>query len=131
MRFVTLFILLLMPTLIRADEFLPNTDPFKPFIKTELEKPKTEDNLLPIQRLKLSEFTLKGIIYDPRRPLALVNDNSGKGYILKIGDPIGPLGHVKSITRKKVIVEEVYTDIFEGKKTRMVELNLPKKEEVK
>lgn len=127
MRFVAIFMLLLIPALVKADDFLFNVDPFKPFIKTGLEKPKTKDNLLPIQRVNLSELTLKGIIYVPKHPMALINDNSGKAYIIKIGDPIGPLGHVQSITKEKVIVKEVYTDIFEGKKTRLVELTLPKR----
>ncbi|MDL1970564.1 MAG: pilus assembly protein PilP [Candidatus Desulfofervidaceae bacterium] len=106
-------------------------DLFKPFIKLKRETPVGNKNiLLPIQKLQLSEINLKGIIWDPKRPLALVEDAAGKGYILKVGDPIGPSGHVKEIKQDKIIIEERYVDIFEGQKTRIVELALPKKEAV-
>ena len=85
--------------------------------------------LLPIQRLKLSELKLKGIIYNVKQPLALVEDPSGKGYILKVGDPIGPPpGKVKEIKKDRIIIEQVYIDILEGEKKAFVELKLPKKE---
>jgi len=103
-------------------------DLFKPFIKLKKETPVSKTALLPIQRLQLSEISLKGIIWNPKRPLALVEDPAGKGYIIKVGDPIGPSGHVKEIRRDKVIIEEKYMDVFEGEKTRLVELALPKKE---
>lgn len=126
---VLLMFIFLTCGLLKAGEVSPTAiDPFKPFIKTG--RPESlETHLLPIQRVKLSELILKGIIYNTEHPLALVNDASGKAYIIKVGDPIGPLGHVKFITESKVIVEEIYTDIFEGKKTRTVELSLPKREE--
>jgi len=128
-KIVILFMsIFLICTLLKVgDVFCSSIDPFKPFIKTV--RPKSpKAHLLPIQRVKLSELTLKGIIYSPENPMALINDASGKAYIIKVGDPIGPLGHVKFITKSKVIVEEVYTDVFEGRKTRIVELSLPQKE---
>jgi len=87
-------------------------------------------SLLPLQRLKLSEITLKGIIWMRRNPLALIEDSVGKGYILKKGDLIGLNGRVKEIKKNKVVIVEKYIDIFEGEKTREIELVLPKKEAI-
>ena len=103
-------------------------DPFRPFIKLTKETPNPE-NLLPIQRLKLSEIKLTGIIWNTQNPLALIEDQAGKGYVLRKGDLIGPSGKVKEVKKDRVIIEESYIDIFEGKKTRFVELVLPQKEE--
>jgi type IV pilus assembly protein PilP len=103
-------------------------DPFKPFIKLTKKTPGPE-NLLPIQKLKLSEIKLSGIVWNTQTPLALIEDPAGKGYVLKTGDLIGLSGKVKKIKKDRVIIEESYVDIFEGKKTRIVELILPKKEE--
>ncbi|CAD7773394.1 hypothetical protein DMNBHIDG_00754 [Candidatus Methanoperedenaceae archaeon GB37] len=103
-------------------------DPFRPFIKLTKETASPE-SLLPIQRLKLSEIKLTGIIWNTKNPLALIEDPAGKGYVLKKGDLIGPSGKVKEIKKDRVIIEESYIDIFEGKKTRFVELVLPQKEE--
>ena len=103
-------------------------DPFRPFIKLTKETPNPE-NLLPIQRLKLSEIKLTGIIWNTQNPLALIEDPAGKGYVLRKGDLIGPSGKVKEVKKDRVIIEESYIDIFEGKKTRFVELVLPQKEE--
>ena len=103
-------------------------DPFRPFIKLTKETPNSE-NLLPIQRLKLSEIKLTGIIWNTQNPLALIEDPAGKGYVLRKGDLIGPSGKVKEVKKDRVIIEESYMDIFEGEKTRFVELVLPQKEE--
>ena len=103
-------------------------DPFRPFIKLTKETP-TSENLLPIQRLKLSEIKLTGIIWNTQNPLALIEDPAGKGYVLRKGDLIGPSGKVKEVKKDRVIIEESYMDIFEGEKTRFVELVLPQKEE--
>lgn len=104
-------------------------DLFKPFIKLKRETPNNKSALLPIQRLQLSEISLKGIIWVPKRPLALVEDTTGKGYILKVGDPIGPSGYVKEIKRDRIVIEEKHTNILGEQKTKTVELTLPKKEE--
>jgi len=53
-------------------------DPFRPFIKLTKETPNSE-NLLPIQRLKLSEIKLTGIIWNTQNPLALIEDPAVKG----------------------------------------------------
>ena len=103
-------------------------DPFRPFIKLTKETP-TPENLLPIQRLKLSEIKLTGIIWNTQNPLALIEDPAGKGYVLRKGDLIGLSGRVKEVKKDRVIIEESYMDIFEGEKTRFVELVLPQKEE--
>ncbi len=106
-------------------------DPFRPFIKTEKATEIVKgEKLLPTQKLKISEISLKGIIWRQKRsPLALIEDSTGRGYIIKVGDPLGLSGWVKTIKKDRIVVEERYVDIFGNKKTKIVEIALPKKEE--
>ncbi|GEM_PF-4344689 len=104
-------------------------DLFKPFLRLQ----KTEtlakgEKLLPTQRLKLSEITLKGIIWKRKQALALIEDSTGKGYIVKKGDPLGP-GYVKAIKKDRIVIETTYIDIFGERKKKFIEITLPKKEE--
>jgi type IV pilus assembly protein PilP len=58
---------------------------------------------------------------------ALVEETTGKGYVIKTGTYIGKnAGKVVKIKKNKVIVEEEFEDVFGKIKTRQRELKLPK-----
>jgi type IV pilus assembly protein PilP len=60
----------------------------------------------------------------------MVEDATGKGYFLKKGTWIGKNdGKVTKILKDKVIIEEVYQDIFGQTKTNEISLFLQKIEE--
>ncbi len=62
--------------------------------------------------------------------MALVEDVTGKGYFLKKGTWIGKNdGKVTKILKDRVIIEEVYQDIFGQTKTNEISLSLHKVEE--
>ena len=65
------------------------------------------------------------IISAPEGNIALVEDVTGKGYFLKKGTWIGKNdGKVTKILKDKVIIEEVYQDIFGQTKTNEISLFL-------
>jgi type IV pilus assembly protein PilP len=84
----------------------------------------------PLQKYEISQLTLVAIIIIPEGNIALVEDSLGKGYFLKKGTEIGKNdGKVKQILKDKVIIEEVYEDIFGQKKMNEISLFLHRVEE--
>ena len=104
-------------------------DPFKPFIQLA-SREGLRKALTPLQRFDISQLKLVAIISTSQGNVALVEDATGKGYILKKGTGIGKNdGKVTKILKDKVIVEEVYQDIFGQTKTSEISLFLHKVEE--
>ena len=95
-------------------------DPFEPLFKKEnvslsatKKKIKRRKPLTPLEKLNLSQLTLVGIIRAPSGNRALVQDASGKGYIVKKGTYIGTQsGKVERILDDRIIVEEEGEDIY-------------------
>jgi type IV pilus assembly protein PilP len=104
-------------------------DPFKPFIQLASTRG-TRTALTPLQKFDISQLKLVAIISAPEGNIALVEDVTGKGYFLKKGTWIGKNdGKVTKILKDKVIIEEVYQDIFGQTKTNEISLSLHKVEE--
>ena len=99
-------------------------DPFEPLFKKENvslnasnRKIKRRKPLTPLEKLNLSQLTLVGIIRAPSGNRALVQEASGKGYIIKKGTYIGTQsGKVERILDDRIIVEEKSENIY-GKAT--------------
>lgn len=85
--------------------------------------------LTPLQKVDLSQLKLVGIIVSPAGNKALVEDPSGKGYVVTKGTYVGTnLGRVKRILNDRVIVEERVEDFVSGEmKLQRTELRLQKK----
>ena len=63
--------------------------------------------LTPIEKVDLSELKLVGIIFAPSGNKALVEDVSGKGFVIKTGTRIGiNFGKVIKILKNSVVVKE-------------------------
>ena len=112
-------------------------DPFQPLFATEAQrmapdkkkgKKKKRLPLTPLQRISLSQLKLVGIILSPTGNKALVEEPSGKGYIISKGTYVGTnFGRVKKVLNDRVIVEEEVED-FSGKmKPQRRELRLQKR----
>jgi type IV pilus assembly protein PilP len=70
-------------------------------------KKKKRIPLTPIEKVDLSQLKLVGIILAPGRNKALVEDASGKGFVIKKGTSIGiKSGRVIKILKGRVVVEE-------------------------
>jgi type IV pilus assembly protein PilP len=106
-------------------------DPFKPFIQlAPLREASRKIPLTPLQKYDISQLKLVAIISTPEGNIAMVEDSTGKGYFLKKGTWIGKNdGKVTKILNDKVIIEEVYQDIFGQMKTNEISLFLQKVEE--
>ena len=103
-------------------------DPFKPFI--QLTRGPSSGPLTPLQKYEISQLKLVAIISSSEGNVGLIEDSAGKGYFLKKGTVIGKNdGKVTKILKDKVIIEEVYQDIFGHKKTQEISLFLYRQEE--
>ncbi len=91
-------------------------DPFAPLFKEEPKKPKTEPSkstriLTPLEKLDLSQLKLVGIVRGGSGTRALIEETSGKGYIIKKGTYIGiHSGKVSDILDDKIIIDEEHED---------------------
>jgi len=105
-------------------------DPFKPFIQLTPVRGASTFPLTPLQKYEINQLKLVAIISSSEGNVALVEDAAGKGFFLKKGVLIGKNdGKVTKVLRDRVIIEEVYQDIFGQTKTSEISLFLQKPEE--
>ncbi len=107
-------------------------DPFKPLFRdkpvpVKEKKFKKRTPMTPLERIDLSQLKLVGIIMASSGNRALVEESSGKGYVIKKGTYIGiNSGKVVKIVKEKVLVEEEFEDVFGKTNFRQREITLPK-----
>jgi type IV pilus assembly protein PilP len=81
---------------------------------------------LPLQQFEVTEFELVGIVSGSGENQAMVQDASGKGYLVKVGTPIGKnQGRVVAIASKRILIEEKVKDFMGREKSRIVALKIP------
>ena len=108
------------------------TDPFKPLFQEKAELPKKRTRKrraprTPLERLALSQLKLTAILMAPSGNRALVQEASGKGYVIKAGTYIGlDGGKVIEIQKDRVVIEEEVEDFIGKLSKRKKELKLPK-----
>jgi type IV pilus assembly protein PilP len=114
-------------------------NPFQPLVVDKPEKPSTppakkveaagrdqkEEPGTPLEKVELAALKLVAVVWDISNPRAMVEDASGKGYILTRGTRVGKhQGQVTKITSAGIIVQEK-VEGSDGKiKTREVPLRL-------
>ena len=101
-------------------------DPFfSPLYRATEQAPMADEARTPLQRLDLGQFKVVGILLETGEPKALIEDNSGLGYIVTLGTLIGSKGGViKSIEPSRILVEEYETDFYGKRQTLERELSL-------
>ena len=83
----------------------------------------------PLQRYDLGQLKLVAVIYNAQAPTAVVEDDAGLGYIVKVGTPIGANGGaVKAIEQGKMRVEEESIDFYGDRQTSEVVMELADEE---
>jgi len=91
------------------------TDPFKPFISNKATTPAGRDpnevidentELTGMQLFEPGQLTLVGVLMAGAGELALVEDQTKKGYMLKRGNLIGRRGVVTQIDKHQVVITE-------------------------
>lgn len=106
-------------------------DPFRPYI-TEVQsftavRPANWAPRTPLERSAISEFKVVAILWSEQDKRAMVEDGTGKGYIIKIGTFIGKKGgKVIDIFADHVVVEEQLVSIYGDKRTNRIPLKLRK-----
>ena len=110
-------------------------DPFKPLFREEpkptedkVAKPKKPERpRTPLERLDLGQLRLTAIVFSQNRPRAMVEEATGKGYVVELGTPIGlERGQVTKITRDRIVIEHLKTDDFGNAIPQQRELKLQK-----
>ena len=107
-------------------------NPFEPLFRDKptvalVKKRKKRAPRTPLEKIDISQLKLVGIILASSGNRALVEESSGKGYVIKKGTYMGTnAGKVVKIDKNKVIVAEEYED-YRGKIiVRNKEIKLPK-----
>ncbi|MFH1148765.1 MAG: pilus assembly protein PilP [Pseudomonadota bacterium] len=100
-------------------------DPFQPFVADEeLKKAAVSKGHSPLQNLDLGQLTLVGIITG-KNPAAMVQDSTGRGYILHLGTRVGSReGSVTSILADQVVITEKARDFIGRIKQQPVTLRM-------
>jgi len=107
-------------------------DPFKPLFQerptlAKKTKRKKRPRQTPLERIDISQLKLVGIILASSGNRALVEESTGKGYVIKKGTYIGTnYGKVVKIIKETVIVEEEIEDVSGKIAVRKREIKLPK-----
>jgi Tfp pilus assembly protein PilP len=90
------------------------SDPFMPFISDKADGTlnpndiiENEEQLTGMQLFEPGQLTLVALVSTSDQKFAMVEDVSGKGYIINEGTKIGRRGVVRSIGPNKVLVEEI------------------------
>jgi len=90
-------------------------DPFKPFISPKAATPAGRDpneiveegkELTGMQLFEPGQLTLVGIMISESGAIALVEDQTRKGYTLRQGLPVGKRGIVTLIDKQQVVITE-------------------------
>ena len=112
-------------------------DPFEnPFKKEVPQKPVEEETdsnkperirQTPLESIDLSQLKLVGVIKFPTGYKAIVEEQSGKGYMVKVGTYIGTnYGQVTEIQDDRIIIKEKVKDILGKYKDQTSQLKLQK-----
>lgn len=97
-------------------------DPFRSFIEDQKQRlAKTERG--PLEQFDLSQLTVVAVVWGTGRPRALVEDPSGRGYVVQVGTPIGKNdGSVTGIGDNAVTVRETYVDYLGAQTQKQIEM---------
>lgn len=105
----------------------PEEPPPEPETAEGQPKPERRVPRTPLERMDLGQLKLVGIIRAESGDRALVEEASGKGYIIKEGTYIGiHSGQVAEILYDRIIVEEKTEDVYGEASYRTRELKLQK-----
>lgn len=105
----------------------PEEPPPEPKTAGDKPEPKRRVPRTPLERMDLGQLKLVGIIRAESGDRALVEEASGKGYIIKEGTYIGiHSGQVAEILWDRIIVEEKTEDVYGEATYRTRELKLQK-----
>jgi type IV pilus assembly protein PilP len=106
-------------------------DPFFPFLTQEIIKAeaKAKSELTGTRKFEPGQLILVAIVSSKRGPVAMVQDSSGIGYVLRKGTRVGETGKVIHIDQNKVVIEQSLENLVGERVSRTVEMILNKEGE--
>jgi len=112
----------------KIDPFVPllREEPMKAF-QTEKSKREKREPTTPLERVDLSQLKLTAIIRTPSGLKAMLEESTGKGYIVGMGTYMGiHSGKVVNILKDRIVVEEEVEDALGNFVSRNSELKFQK-----
>ncbi|HET98171.1 MAG TPA: hypothetical protein ENN98_05700 [Desulfurivibrio alkaliphilus] len=114
-------------------------DPFMPFVTIrpaataagKPDKAEAEEVLTGLRRFEPEQLTLTAIVLSDKASLAMVEDSTGYGHIIRRGSSIGRSGRVERITADRVIIRQELVTLTGEQEYRTVELVLMREGEDK
>ncbi len=103
-----------------------------PFVSEEMvraQAAKEHDQLTGLQRFEPNQLTLVAIVFSGRTGVAMVQDPTSRGYVLRKGMKIGITGVVDAIAPNAVIVKQAYQTISGETRYKTTEMILKKEGE--
>lgn len=101
-------------------------DPFRSF-RWERQPDLDEEAVGPLEQFELGQLSVVAVVWDVNRPRALVEDPSGRSYIVQEGTKVGKNdGTIIHIGDNLVLVKETYVDFAGVETTKDVELRIRK-----
>ena len=107
-------------------------DPFRSFVVVSSSEKKyvRTEAVTPLQQYDLAQLKLVAVILGLVDGHALVEDASGKGFIVKAGTYMGKRGgRVVKILSDEIIIEEFYIDYFGRQRSEEASIKIQKGEE--
>lgn len=107
-------------------------DPFEPFISERVLQETAEtkpEELTGMRQFEPGQLTLVAIMFTEDSPMAMVEDSSHKGYIIRKGTKIGKSGIIANILRNQVIIKQQSYSMTQKKKYNTLEMILRKEGE--
>ncbi len=84
-------------------------NPFKPFFKDNLEHLEKQEDINSLLNYDISQLRLAAILQSKNKRFALLEGNTGRGYIVLEGNMIGSeLYSVVDILRDKIIIKNIF-----------------------
>jgi type IV pilus assembly protein PilP len=96
-----------------------------PFRSIRWERPDEPTDAGPLEQFELEQLAVTAVVWESPKPRALVEDPSGRSYIIQEGTRMGKNeGRVIHIGDNLVLVKETYVDFAGDQTTKDVELHI-------
>jgi type IV pilus assembly protein PilP len=99
-------------------------DPFRSFIDEQKQRLARHERG-PLEQFELNQLSLVAVVWATERPRALIEDPSGRSYIVQVGTPIGKNdGTVLQIRDDTMLVRETYVDYLGAQTNKEIEMRI-------
>lgn len=107
-------------------------DPFLPPVKSKEEREQNKKKntkrrtpRTPLEKIDISQMKLTAIIQSSKGNIGLIEESSGKGYVVSVGALIGLNGgKIKKILSDRLIIEEEAENVFGKMKVQEIEVRI-------